>query len=61
MESMTIGQLVAAILIVMALLILTLALMAAAGRGSEMERRWEDERWRREVEERLRQAEDDGK
>ena len=59
---MTIGQLVAAILIVMALLILTLALMAAAGRGSEMERRWEDEKWRREVNERLkraRQEEDD--
>jgi hypothetical protein len=58
---MTWAQLVAIFLGAAALLILALALMAAAGRSSEMERRWEDERWRRDVEARLKREEDDGK
>jgi hypothetical protein len=60
---MTWAQLVAIFLGVAALLILALALMAAAGRSSEQERRWEDEMWRRDVEARLKRGdeEDDGK
>lgn len=60
---MTWAQLVAIFLGVAALLILALALMAAAGRSSEQERRWEDEMWRRDVEARLKREneEDDGK
>ena len=60
---MTWAQLVAIGLGVAGLLILALALMAAAGRSSEQERRWEDEMWRRDVEARLKRdnEEDDGR
>lgn len=60
---MSTGDMIAIFLGIALLLLLALALMNAAGRSSEQERRWEIEQWRRDVEARLRRQdeEDDGK
>ena len=58
---MDVGGMIAIFLGIAFLLVLALALMAAAGRSSEQERRWENEMWRRDVEARLKREEDDGK